>query len=84
MKHSALSLEEYFIRTGFYDLLPLATQIAENLRFSQEEMSEAVCKVYDKFCRYPPTRNRTAWFALVFKEKLYEARGDLLYLQSQT
>lgn len=83
MKHSVLSLEEYFIRTGFYDLLPLATEIAETLRFSQEEMSEAVCKVYDKFCRYPPTRNRTAWFGLVFKEKLYEARGDLLSLQSQ-
>ncbi|ATW25523.1 hypothetical protein [Candidatus Formimonas warabiya] len=83
MKHSVLSLEEYFIRTGFYDLLPLATEIAENLRFSQEEMSEAVCKVYDKFYRYPPTRNRTAWFGLVFKEKLFEARGDLLSLQSQ-
>lgn len=83
MKLRVLSLEEYFIRTGFYDLLPLATQIAENLGYGQEEMSEAVCKVYDKFCRYPPTRNRTAWFGLVYKEKLFEARGDLLSLRSQ-
>jgi len=83
MKLRALNLEEYFIRTGFYDLLPQATQIAENLGYGQEEMIEAVCKVYDKFCRYPPTRNRTAWFGLVFKEKLYEARGDLLSLRSQ-
>jgi len=72
------SLEDYFIRTGFYDLLPLAMQIAEDLKFTREEMIEAVCKVYDKFCRYPPTRNRTAWFSLVFKEKLCEARGDIL------
>ncbi|MGI6684586.1 MAG: hypothetical protein ACOX47_03655 [Bacillota bacterium] len=78
-----LSLEDYFIRTGFYDLLPLAIEIAETHGFVQEEMIEAVCKVYDKFCRYPPTRNRTAWFTLVFKEKLCEARGDLLSLRSQ-
>ncbi len=84
MNPANLSLEDYFIRTNFYDLLPLATQIAENLGYSQEEMIEAVCKVYDKCCRYPPTRNRTAWFGLVFKEKLYEARGDLLSLRSQS
>jgi hypothetical protein len=78
MNPGNLSLEDYFIRTGFYDLLPLAVQIAEELKFTQEEMIEAVCKVYDKFCRYPPTRNRTAWFSLVFKEKLHEARGDIL------
>ena len=73
-----LSLEDYFIRTNFYDLLPLATQIAEDLGYGREEMSEAVCKVYDKFCRYLPTRNRTAWFKMVFKEKLHEARADIL------
>ncbi|OPY59519.1 MAG: hypothetical protein A4E55_00202 [Pelotomaculum sp. PtaU1.Bin035] len=84
MNPRKLSLEDYFIRTNFFDLLPLATQIAENLGFSREEMIEAVCKVYDKFCRYPPTKNRTAWFSLVFKEKLYEARGDLLSLRSQS
>ncbi|HWQ89747.1 MAG TPA: hypothetical protein VN374_07230 [Desulfitobacteriaceae bacterium] len=81
MNHRKLSLEDYFIRTNFYDLLPLATQIAKDLGYSQEEMTEAVCKVYDKFCRYPPTKNRTAWFSMVFKEKLYEARGDLLSLR---
>jgi len=59
----------YFIRTGFYDLLPIATQIAMELDYSREEMVEAVCKVYDKFYRYLPTRNRIAWFGLVFKEK---------------
>jgi hypothetical protein len=37
-----LSLEDYFIRTNFYDLLPLANQIARDLGYGQEEMSEAV------------------------------------------
>ncbi|MGI6450953.1 MAG: hypothetical protein ACOX3R_11985 [Desulfitobacteriia bacterium] len=76
-----LSLEDYFIRTGFYDLLPLAKQIADDLGYNREEMIEAVCKVYDKFRLYPPTRNRTAWFGLVFKEKLCEARGDILSIR---
>jgi hypothetical protein len=66
MSPENLSLEDYIIRTGFYDLLPLSIQIAEKFRFTQEEMVKAICKVYDKFCRYPPTRNRTAWFGLVF------------------
>jgi hypothetical protein len=78
MNSRKLTLADYFIWTNFYDLLPLATQIAEDFGYSQEEMMEAVCKVYDKFCLFPPTRNRTAWFSMVFKEKLYEARGDLL------
>lgn len=78
MIRRSLSLEDYFIRTNFYDLLPLATQIAEDLGYSQVEMSEAVCKTYDKFCWYPPTRNRTAWFKMVFREKLHEARSDIL------
>lgn len=78
MTRRNLSLKNYFIRTNFYDLLPLATQIAEDLGYSQEEMIEAVCKAYDKFCRYPPTRNRTAWFKMVFEEKLHEARSDIL------
>ena len=82
MNPRKLTLEDYFIRTGFYDLLPMAMQIAEDLRFNREEMIEAVCKVYDKSCRYPPTRNRTAWFGLVYKEKLYEARADFLSLRS--
>lgn len=42
-------LEDYFIRTGFYDLLPQAVQLAEDLGYDQGEMIEAVCKVSDKF-----------------------------------
>lgn len=75
---SNLSLKDYFISTNFYDLLPLAIQIARDFGYGQAEMSEAVCKTYDKFCRYPPNRNRTAWFKTVFREKLHEARSDIL------
>ncbi len=71
-------LEEFFITTGFYDLLPLALDIAGNLGYDQTEMIEAICKVNDKFYLYPPTKNRTAWFRKVFEEKLREARGDIL------
>ena len=73
-----LSLKDYFIRTNFYDLLPLAIEIATDLGYGQDEMIEAVCKTYDKFLRYPPSRNRTAWFKTVFREKLLEARSDIL------
>lgn len=72
------SLEEYFIQTGFYDLLPLAWQLANDLGYGQNEMIEAVCKVNDKFLQFPPKKNRTAWFKTVFEEKLKEARGDIL------
>ena len=71
-------LQEFFIATGFYDLLPLALEVAETLGYDQTEMIEAVCKVNDKFNQYPPTKNRTAWFRKVFEEKLSEARGDIL------
>lgn len=71
-------LEEFFIATGFHDLLPLALEIAGSLGYDQNEMIEAICKVNDKFYQYPPTRNRTAWFRKVFEEKLHEARGDIL------
>lgn len=70
--------EEFFITTGFYDLLPLALEMAGELGYDQSEMIEAVCKVNDKFCQYPPTKNRTAWFRKVFEENLREARGDIL------
>ncbi|QHA01048.1 hypothetical protein [Dehalobacter restrictus] len=83
MKHTILTIEDYFIRTNFYDLLPLAVEIAGDLGYTQEEMIEAICKVHDKFCQYPPTRNRTAWFSMVFKEKLHEARGDLLSMKAR-
>jgi len=71
-------LEDYFIRTGFYDLLPMALESAGNLGYEERDMIEAVCKVCDKFYQYPPTKNRKAWFKKVFEEKLLEARGDIL------
>lgn len=71
-------LEEFFITTGFYDLLPLALEVAGDLGYDQTEMIEAICKVNDKFYQYPPTKNRTAWFRKVFEEKLRESRGDIL------
>ena len=71
-------LEDYFIKTGFYDLLPLALKLAGNLGFDQHEIIEAICKVNDKFNHYPPTKNRTAWFRMVFEEKLKESRADIL------
>ncbi|MHB1404448.1 MAG: hypothetical protein ACYCV0_02530 [Desulfitobacteriaceae bacterium] len=76
-------LDQFFINTGFYDLLPLALKMAESLGYDQTEMIEAICKVNDKFCRYPPTQNRTAWFRKVFEEKLQEARGDILTFRAQ-
>ena len=78
-----MSLEDYFIKTGFYDLIPLAKRLAEDLGYDQTEMIEAVCKVSDKFYKYPPTKNRTAWFRMVFEEKLKEARGDILAYEAK-
>jgi len=76
-------LQEFFIATGFYDLLPLALEVAETLGYDQAEMIEAICKVNDKFNQYPPTKNRTAWFRKVFSEKLSEARADILTYRAQ-
>ena len=72
------SLEEYFITTGFYDLLPMALQLAQKIGYDRREIIEAICKVSDKFNQYPPTKNRVAWFRLVFEEKLKESRADIL------
>jgi len=72
------NLGEYFIQTGFYDLLPLAWQLASDFGYGENEMIEAVCKVSDKFLQFPPKKNRTAWFKTVFEEKLQEARADIL------
>lgn len=77
-RQAGLKLEEYFIVTGFYDLLPVALELAENLGYGQNEVIEAICKVNDKFLQFPPTKNRVAWFRKVFEEKLREARGDIL------
>lgn len=76
-------LEDYFIRTGFYDLLPQAVQLSEDLGYDQGEMIEAICKVNDKFYQYPPTKNRTVWFRMVFVEKLAEARADILAFRAK-
>jgi hypothetical protein len=78
------NLEEFFITTGFYDLLPLALEVAGSLGYDQTEMIEAVCKVHDKFNQFPPTKNRTSWFRKVFEEKLREAKGDILYYRAIT
>jgi len=83
MSREKLNLEDYFISTNFYDLLPLSIQISEDLGFNQEEVIVAVCKVFDKHRMFPPTINRTAWFCTVFKEKLLEARADLLYISKR-
>jgi len=71
-------LEYYFVSTGFYDLLPLALDLINTMGFSQEEAAEAICKVFDKARVFPPTKNRSAWFMVVFKEKLSESRADIM------
>ena len=48
------------------------------------EMIEAICKVHGKFNQYPPTKNRTALFRLVFEEKLKEAKADILAFKAKT
>ncbi|KGP77065.1 hypothetical protein JT05_01280 [Desulfosporosinus sp. Tol-M] len=78
-----MRLEGYFIRTGFYDLLPQAMKLAVDLGYDQAEMIEAICKVSDKFYQYPPTKNRNVWFRKVYVEKLAEARADILYFRAQ-
>lgn len=78
-------LEGYFISTGFFDLLPLALKLANQSGYGKDEVIEAICKVADKYKAYPPRSNRTAWFARVFREKMDEARADILrrnYLRS--
>ena len=77
-------LADYFIKTGFYDVLPMALKLAENQGYDHFEMIEAICKVNDKFNQYPPTKNRIAWFRLVFEEKLKEARADILAYKAKT
>ena len=77
-------LEDYFIKTGFYDVLPMALKLAGSLGYDHVEMIEAICKVNDKFNQYPPTKNRNAWFRMVFEEKLKEARADILAFKATT
>ena len=77
-------LEDYFIKAGFYDVLPMALKLAKNLDYDYFEIIEAICKVNDKFNQYPPTKNRIAWFRMVFEEKLKEARADILAFKAET
>jgi len=70
-------LESYFTSTGFLDLLPVAADIARQMGYGEPEVIEAVCMVFDKQRYYPPTGNRSAWFATVFKEKLCEAHATI-------
>jgi hypothetical protein len=48
-KQAELSLEDYFISTGFIDLLPIAHRLANDLNYGVDEIIEATCKVRDKF-----------------------------------
>jgi len=68
----------YFANTGFYDYLPVALDLISTMGFNREEAIEAVCKVFDKAQVYPPTKNRLAWFIVVFKEKLHESRAEMM------
>ena len=76
-------LKPYFLRTGFLDLLPVALDVAGKLGYGPEEMIEAICKVADKLKSDPPTRNRVGWFMKVYREKLQEARAELLAFRSR-
>lgn len=77
-------LEGYFLATGFADLLPLALEMAQRDGYGPEEMIEAICMVADKAKTYPPTRNRVAWFATVFREKLRQARAQIKAYERKT
>ncbi|SFR18395.1 hypothetical protein [Desulfoscipio geothermicus] len=76
--HLERGLDDYFSTIGFFDLLPLALRLADQAGYGKDEIVEAICKVVDKHRVFPPSSNRTAWFAKVFQEKLGEARADIL------
>lgn len=37
------SLKDYFLFTGFSDLLPVAVKMTQELNYTKEEMIEAIC-----------------------------------------
>ena len=78
IEQDMIPLSSYFIATGFIDMLPTALSMARELNYGFNEVAEAICKVGDKSKHYPPVKNRTAWFKKVFREKLAEARADIL------
>lgn len=71
------TVEFYFTDTGFLDLLPQAREIARDLGYGEKEMIQAVCLTFDKQATDPPTRNRTAWFTTVYREKIHEAHAQI-------
>ena len=74
-KNTSGAVEFYFTNTGFLDLLPQAAEIAHSFGYGDDEMIHGVCLTFDKERTDPPTRNRTAWFTTVFREKLHEAHA---------
>ena len=42
------SLKDYFLRTGFFDLLPVAVRIARGMRFTSDEMIATICEGYNQ------------------------------------
>ena len=78
IEQGMIPLKSYFISTGFIDMLPTALSMARELNYGVNEVAEAICKVGDKSKQYPPIKNRTAWFKKVFREKLAEAKADIL------
>jgi len=68
---------DYFVSTGFLDLLPLARKLVAEGGYAESEMIEAISMTFEKSREYPPLTNRSKWFQVVFVEKLAEARAML-------
>ena len=45
---------EYFVSTGFIDLLPLARKLTAEGGYDESEMIEAINMTFDKSREYPP------------------------------
>jgi hypothetical protein len=74
-----MNCEEYFANKGYWDLLPLAWDVAGN-GYSEDEMIAALSLLIRKELRFPAIRNRRRWFEVVYREKLEEARTDTVWL----
>jgi len=68
---------EAFTEAGFLDQLPLALEMAAKHGCDEDAARLAVLLVEAKAAEYPPTRNRSAWFRTVYKEKLGEAKATI-------
>jgi hypothetical protein len=69
---------KYFFSLTTVSCPPQALTIATDLGYTEDEIIQAVCLVCDRQRTDPPVRNRTAWFRVVFKEKLGESRAQIL------